>query len=244
MLAQAGAAIALSEIAVQRNPELGRSIQTVVLGTVVFFEIIGPILIRQAVLRAGEVPLGKAVHHTTVTPIGHLVAMWKQILTALGYDPAKRLPPAELTVDDLMRRNIVGISESANFDEVVHVIEHSHDNTYPVVDEQNVVVGIISYPLLSTALFDKKLGSLVRAQDLAVPSRRVLHPAEPALNALEAFHRVTDDCIPVVEQEHPQKLLGIVRRSDVMSLLIQSQKGSRARLVEGYAERIVGQHPA
>ena len=226
LLAQAGAAIALSEIAVQRSPELGGKIQTVVLGTVVFFEIIGPILIRQAVLRAGEVPLGQAVHHTTVTPLGHLVAMWNQVLTALGYDPARRLPPAELTVEDLMRKNVVGISESANFDEIVRVIEHSHDNTYPVVDEQNVVVGIISYPLLSTALFDKKLGSLVRAQDLAVPSRRVLHPAEPALNALEAFRRVTDDCIPVVEQEHPQKLLGIVRRSDVMNMLIHNQKGS------------------
>jgi Kef-type K+ transport system membrane component KefB len=224
LLAQAGAAIALSEIAVQRNPELGKSIQTVVLGTVVFFEIIGPILIRQSVLRAGEVPLGQAVRHTTVTPLSHLLSMWNQILTALGLNPARRLPPAELTVGDLMRKNIRAISESANFDEIIHVIEHSHDNTYPVVDEQHSVVGVISYPLLSTALFDKKLGSLVRAQDLAVPSKRVLHPTDPAINALEAFRRVTDDCIPVVELELPNRLLGIVRRSDVMNMLIHNQK--------------------
>ena len=73
LLAQAGAAIALASIAVERNPQLGEPVRAVILGSVVFFEIIGPILIRQGVLRAGEVPLAQAIYHTTATPISQLV---------------------------------------------------------------------------------------------------------------------------------------------------------------------------
>ncbi|MFW6125060.1 MAG: cation:proton antiporter, partial [Pirellulales bacterium] len=45
LLAQAGAAIALAAIAAERDPQLGGHIQTVILGTVVVFELLGPILI-------------------------------------------------------------------------------------------------------------------------------------------------------------------------------------------------------
>ena len=61
LVSQAGAAIALAAIATERDAELGRCLQTIILGTVPFFEVAGPILIRQAVLRAGEVPLAYAI---------------------------------------------------------------------------------------------------------------------------------------------------------------------------------------
>ena len=41
----------------------------VILGTVVVFEIAGPILLRLALLRAGEIPVSQAIHHSTTTPI-------------------------------------------------------------------------------------------------------------------------------------------------------------------------------
>ena len=33
------------------------------------FEIIGPLFVRQSLMRTGEVPLAQAIHHTTRTPM-------------------------------------------------------------------------------------------------------------------------------------------------------------------------------
>ena len=224
LLAQAGAAIALSEIAVHRNPELGASVQIVILGSVVFFEIVGPILIRQSVMRAGEVPLAQAIYHTTDTPVSQGAAIWNRLRLSFGWHPVNRQPPSELTVRDLLRRNVAGIPESATFDQVIHYIEHSHDNTYPVVDEDATLIGVIRYPLLSTALFDRNVGSLVRAEDLATPVNAPLHPDDPASRALELLNKDTDDCIPVVQRERPHRLLGVVRKNDIVNLLIRGHR--------------------
>ncbi len=220
LLAQAGAAIALSAIAVQRDPELGRPIQTLILGSVVFFEIVGPFLLRYSVLRAGEIPLAQAIHHTSVDPWNQFLAIWNRLLLALGYHPTNQSPD-ELTVARLMRKNVEGIPESASFDEIVRFIERSHDNTYPVVNAENAITGVISYSRLSATLFDPLVGPLVRAEDLSTSVKFLLHPDDPVAVALELFRKTSEDCIPVASREQPHELLGIVRRSDVTSLLLQ-----------------------
>lgn len=222
LLAQAGAAIALSAIAVSRDPVLGQSIQTVILGSVVFFEIVGPFLIRQSVLRAGEVPLAQAIHHTTAAPLGQLGKIWNRLLLAFGYNA--KSPSHELTVGDLMRRNVAGIPESATFDEVIVFIEHSHDNTYPVVSPDNSVVGQICYSRFSSVLFDPTVEQLVRAEDLATSIPTLLHVDDPATLALDLFRDVAEDCIPVVSRDEPCVLTGIVRRSDVTNMLIRGHR--------------------
>lgn len=222
LLAQAGAAIALSEIAVRRDPELGRPIQTVILGSVVFFEIVGPFLIRQAILRSGEVPLAQAIHHTSSAPLTQFRVIWDRLLLAFGYDVPR--PPSELTVGDIMRQNVSGILASAGFDDVIDFIEHSHDNTYPVVDAENSVVGQICYSRLSTTLFDRSVGDLVRAEDLATSVNDLLHTNDPASRALDLFRQGADDCIPVVSHDERRELRGVVRKSDVTNMLIRGHR--------------------
>ncbi len=223
LMAQAGAAIALSAIAAQRDPELGKHLQTIVLGTVVVFEIVGPLLTRQSVLRAGEVPLAHAIRHVSTGPLDQLRTVWNRLLLAVGRDPWGGRPATELTVNELMRKNITGVLQSATFDEVVATIEHSHDNTYPVVNDKAELVGVIRYRDLSYALFDQALGSLVRAADVTSRSRRVLYPDDPVAKACTMFQVGKDDCIPVVTREEPNRLLGVVRHRDVLRMLIRGQ---------------------
>jgi len=224
LLAQAGAAIALSVIAVERNPDVGRPLQTVILGSVVFFELVGPFLIRMSVIRAGEVPLAQAIHHTTTDPLGQLGKMRDRLLLAVGHDVNAKKLHDELLVEKLMRKNVAGIPESASFDEVVQYIEQSHDNTYPVVDEEGAVVGLICYSRLNSALFDPTVGSLVRAEDLSTPAGELLYPDDTVERALEVIRSRPDDCFPVVAREAPHELVGIVRRADVTGMLIRGRK--------------------
>ncbi|MCO8125266.1 cation:proton antiporter [Stieleria sp. TO1_6] len=226
LFAQAGAAIALSTIAVNRDPELGKPIQDIILGSVVLFEIIGPLFIRQSLLRTGEVPLAQAIHHTSKTPVEQcrdLVDRFRAAVRGTSVAPAAN---SKIKVSDLLRKT-KGIHQSADFDAVIAHIEHSHDNTYPVVDDHLRVVGAIRYPLLSDVLFDHSASKLVRAEDLVTEIDHCLHSDEPAARAFELFQGETDDCIPVVTRERPHELLGVVRRSDVMHALITQRRKTR-----------------
>ncbi len=220
---QAGAAIALAAIAVERDPALGHPIQTIVLGTVVVFEIVGPLLIRAAAIHGGEVPLAHAVVHTSFDLPDQLRRIGNGILIGLGRNPWKDRPQEELTANELMRKNIRPIRHNVTFDEVVQVIEHSHDNLFPVVGDEEKLVGVIRYRDLSSALFDPALGNLVRAADLTTAAWYTFYPETPIVEIQDRFNLTKDDCIPVVESKESGRFLGIVRRRDLMRHQLRSQ---------------------
>ena len=145
---------------------------------------------------------------------------------SLGRDPWHGRPRADLTVNDLMRKNIKAIPETAAFDQVIAYIEGSRDNTYPVVNESAHLVGVIRYREMSSALFDPNLGALVRAADVTTPAGWLLCPDDPLSLAYATFQSGTEDCIPVVTRDKPQQLLGIVRRRDVLRHLIRGKQGN------------------
>jgi Kef-type K+ transport system membrane component KefB len=60
LMPQAGVALGMALVATQCCPDLGRVILSVVIAATVLFEVIGPVLTRIALNRAGEIhPVGK-----------------------------------------------------------------------------------------------------------------------------------------------------------------------------------------
>ena len=227
LLSQAGAAIALSTIAEERAPELGQHLKTIILGTVVFFEIVGPLLVRQSVLAAGEVPLDKAIHHSSTTPWLALRWMWNRLLAALGFDPWRSRSAEDLTVGDLMRKNYECIPASAQFDELVSLLERSHDNIFPVTDSDGQLYGMIHYPDMRNAVFDPNLGPLVCAADLARPVGNVLSQDAHITTAWELVRNSPYDYLPVVSPDEPKRLVGMVARRDLYRFFLgRSQEES------------------
>lgn len=225
LLSQAGAAIALADIAVDRDPAIGHPLQSIILGTVVVFEIVGPLSIRVAMIRAGEVPLSHVISHSGMEFLDQIQTVWNAILVALGRDPWKQTKPNELKVDQLMRKKVPAVPQTATFDEVVAFIDHSHDNVYTVVNQANELIGVIRYRELGNVLFDPSVSSLVRAADIAAPASRLLFPDNTATDAFSMFSITKDDCIPVVTREEPRILLGVLRRRDLMRQHLRSQTG-------------------
>jgi CBS domain-containing protein len=190
------------------------------LGTVVFFEIIGPLFVRQAVMACGEVPLDKAIHHTPTTPLLALRRMWNRLLAAVGFDPWHARSSADVTVADLMRKNYEFIAASAKFDELVVLLEKSHDNVFPVTTATGELYGVIDYQDLRNAVFDPHLGQLVCAADLARPANAVL-PQDAALQeAWEAVKSSSYDFLPVVSESDGKKLVGVVARRDLFRFFL------------------------
>jgi hypothetical protein len=226
LLAQAGAAIALSATAARRDPELGEPIQTIILGSVVVFEIIGPLLIRQSLIRSGEVPLAHAIHHTTRSPWDQFRDIVDRLRPPVGQRTGRDGSRPEATVERLIRKT-TGLGASASFGEIIAHIERSHDNTYPVVDHRSQLVGVLRYGHLVNVPFDKTVSQLVRAEDLTSPVGAVLHPDDALTHAFDLFQDEADDCIPVVTRDEPHALLGVVRRSDVMHMLVRRHRNLR-----------------
>ncbi|MBN2293438.1 MAG: cation:proton antiporter [Pirellulales bacterium] len=223
LLSQAGVAITLSEMAVDRDPQLGKDLQAIVLGTVVVFEVIGPLLIRLSVTRTGEVPIAQAISHPTFDILDQIRTVWNRTLMAFGYDPWKNREAEEITVNEMMRKKVSTVSQSATFEEVVEAIEHSRDNTFPVTNNDGELMGVIRYRELSDVLFDPSIGSLVRAADLTTAAGRILYPDDTIDRACEIFSSRKDDCIPVLTREKPQVFLGLVRRRDILRMLFRGR---------------------
>lgn len=226
MLSQAGAAIALSAIAVERDAELGKELQDIILGTVVFFEIVGPIMVRTAVLNTGEVPVADAIMHTSNTALDQLRSMAFRIAQSLGINPIRGNSADQLDVSRVTRRNVKPLLAGALFNEVIDHIEHSHDNTYPVVNDAKELIGIIRYPDVRDVLFDPAMKTLVTAEDLAVPAWKVLKQDETLGDAWRLLKDGRDDCVPVVSGEDAAHYVGVVRRRDLLRLLSHNIGGS------------------
>ncbi len=220
MLAQAGAAIALASLAQQRWPEVGTQLQAIILGSVVFFEIVGPICLRWSILQAGEVPLAQAISHRTETATSQASKMWMRGREAIGLKPKQKINVDQMQVSALVRKNVKGLKQSAHFDEVIAFIQHSHDNTYVVVDEHQHVVGVIRYTQLSDTFFDSSIDFLVYAEDLTSPTSHILTDEQTLVDAVEAFRESSDDVLPVVTQETRQ-FIGVLRRGDLTDLAIR-----------------------
>lgn len=224
ILAQAGVAISLSATATARNSALAAPVQTIILGTVVVFEILGPLLTRAAVLRSGEMPIANSINHTFGTPLSALRNVFTRLAGSAGLLDKKTALSERMRVEQVMRRSVEGIAENADFNSVVHFVEHSHDNTFPVVDNDRCVVGLIRFDLLNQAFFDPHSDHLVRAGDLATPPDLLLFPSQPVRDAVDLFRKTSDDCVAVVTDEAPHRLIATVRRSDLTSLLIRDRK--------------------
>jgi Kef-type K+ transport system membrane component KefB len=230
MLSQAGAAIALASLAAESGIKigdfnLGEQLLSIILGTVVIFELTGPILLRMSLIRAGEVPVSQAIYHSTTNPLEELRLIGNRVMVALGFTPWGGRAPEDITVGQMMRRFPKAIPATANFEEVVDFIEHSQDNTYPVVGPDGELIGIIRYSHLRNALFDADLGSLVRAADLAIPCPRLLHPDDPLTQTWVHFRHGLDDGIPVVTREEPQQLVGLLKRRDLYRMFSRRGMG-------------------
>lgn len=226
LLAQAGAAIALCTIAVKHDAQLGRQLQTIILGSVVFFEIVGPLCIRFGVLQAGELPLSQAIYHVGHTPLEQAKELWSRLCSAFGGEMLRGRPMCQLLVSDIMRRG-QSISEDAPFENIVDHIEHSHDDIFPVVNASGVPVGVIRYANINNVLYDPDAVNLIRASDIMQSLDKCLAKSDQAAEAIHYLGESNDDCVLVTDDAEPFPFLGVVRRSDVTTLLIQERKSTQ-----------------
>jgi len=217
LMCQAGVALGLVAALEVAAPDETAALREVVVASVVVFELIGPWLVRRTVVASGEVKLANLMPHTEAS--GFDAVRWvltelRRNLGLLGTTPDSG--SSGPTVSHAMRRRPTTLAETDPFVRVMKRLAESHADLLPVIDNDGLFKGVISYEDVKSALFDPSLHGLVIANDLTTPIPDPLDPDSPLSAALELMDRRVVHSWPVVKEG---RLLGMMRRSDAYGLM-------------------------
>lgn len=122
-----------------------------------------------------------------------------------------------LLVRDVMNTSPVRVAPSATLGEVVAATSESRLTSIPVIDEDRVLVGVITFADLRLALLDRgDLAPLLLAADLAEPTEVAL-ATDSIHTALGKLNARATDLLPIVESEANPIFLGVLTREDVLA---------------------------
>jgi CIC family chloride channel protein len=110
-------------------------------------------------------------------------------------------------------------------------LSESKYHSFPVVDRQGNLTGMLSYFDYHEVLHSHQLDDLVVAKDIATSEVITVYPDDSLYTALEKIAAKDFSILPVVSRENPGRLLGIITRRDIIgaynSAVIKSSSRSK-----------------
>jgi len=151
------------------------------------------------------------------------------------------------TVKDVMTTHVIAVREAATFKEMAARLREHRVSAFPVLDEDNKVVGVVSEAdLLTKVAFDhagphrvsgilhhreqaKAAGTT--AADLMTKPAVTIGPAEFVPRAVRLMYERKVKRLPVVDDDG--RLIGIVSRADVLSVYSRPDEDIKHEITDG-----------
>jgi len=224
MLCQAAVIIGLAEFVrtTWHHEWLSQTFVTTVFGSVIVFELMGPLLLKAVVVRAGEVKLETILRRSPAsTPVSTATRVAVGSLAravGIGGTPRQRRS-GPLQVRHVMRTNVETLPAWAQFGEVLGFVEKSQLSDFPVVDEGGELIGVIHFNELRRVVYDPALRTLVTAADLVASDTDAIEVDAPLDRALAAFRDCDARALPVSDKAGSKRIIGVVEERDVLRAL-------------------------
>jgi len=198
LFSQAGVAIGLSIVVSQTFPgAIGSNVVAIVTATTFVVQLIGPPCTKYAVTQAGEV----------------------------GLDMTEEDVLSKLKVHDVMDPNPPLIYKSTPLMVILRTFSEFNYLNYPVIDENNKLVGMITVDNIRRLLADAEASNLILAFDIMEKIKVTISPEETAQNLKELFHKKHIDFMPVITKN--QTIVGFVEEKifekEIATRMIQLQ---------------------
>jgi len=100
--------------------------------------------------------------------------------------------------------------------QLARAFAESHHHGFPVLDENDDLYGVVTIQDMERAMSKPDAGQ-VTVRDIATTSLQVAYPDEPLWAALKRMGTRDVGRLPVVSRENPKKLLGLIRRADIIT---------------------------
>ncbi len=121
-----------------------------------------------------------------------------------------------IRVKDVMNPNVETIPEFLSLEKLAGKISQSKYNTFPVVNNQGKMTGILSFMDYSDVMMDENIKDLVIAQDLATTEVVTVSLDDNLFEALEKITFKDFSILPVVSPDDPSELVGVLTRRDII----------------------------
>ncbi len=224
LLCQASIAIGMVHfVSLNWGEPAGQKFQEIVLGAIVVFELFGPVLEKSVLRRSGEVKAITLLRRSrAVAAEGESITLLTlgALARAFGLSrPERLLDLASLQVRHIMRTNVKFLPARASLSDVLHFVEKSRDNHFPVVNETDELLGVIHFSDIHDMIDDPVLRDLVTAVDLADGSTPAVPTDLPLSELLDVFRTADIGSLPVVEKTGSRRPVGIVEERDLLRVL-------------------------
>ncbi len=108
------------------------------------------------------------------------------------------------------------IPENLSFGKILDLLRRSQHSTFPVINPEKKLVGIVSLQDIRSYMFEKELYLLLIARDIMQEDFISIHPDQSLADVLRLFDLTDAELIPVTDKKDNHKLLGVIYRDELM----------------------------
>jgi CIC family chloride channel protein len=108
------------------------------------------------------------------------------------------------------------ILDSTGFDEILNILMNSRYSSFPVIDKNKKVIGIIAMRDLRPILFDRDLAPLLLATDVMSENIFVLKPDDTMAEALRKMEIDDSELLSVVDSTETMIYQGVVTKENIL----------------------------
>ncbi|MEZ6137230.1 MAG: chloride channel protein [Pirellulaceae bacterium] len=119
--------------------------------------------------------------------------------------------------DVFQRRKIKLVHEGTSLNDIVHQLAKTSQRYFPVVDEDEKLLGIFSAEDVRSYLYDDTIWEIANARDVMNTRVITVTPEDDLNTALTRFTSLNIDELPVVAAHDHKSILGFVRRKETIA---------------------------
>jgi CIC family chloride channel protein len=120
-------------------------------------------------------------------------------------------------VADVMERDFPHVTRDTPFAKVLQTLDKSKMDMVPVLDENGDFYGIIGFHQVRTVIHSEALRDLIIAEDVTLRSPITVTPSANLADVFTELGMLDINSLPVVSDEDPKKLVGVIARSSIVS---------------------------
>lgn len=122
-----------------------------------------------------------------------------------------------MKASDVMSVDIIAAKDSVTAIEIATRIVLGAFNGIPIIDDNGIVIGIVTTIDILRVIRDGKNLENMHARDLMTKSPSVVKQDTKIENIIDIMDKNGIEMVPVVEEETDSRLLGVVSRSDILA---------------------------
>jgi len=219
VISHAGAALAIVNKVKLHSEDSAQLIFNIVVASIFVFEILGPFLLKFALLKSEEIASWNVKKEKT----SKLKLEFKDIILHFkqNISPVKIEEKKKSAIEALINTDIVAIQADANLENIKTYID-DHYALYPVVDKEHCFMGTLNLHSIKRVLEKTEDDPLVTAHSFIGES--VFIPSNSSIEgARDIFSMTQKEVLPVVNPVN-RVLVGIIFQKDILVSLHKSEK--------------------